>query len=121
MYAQAGFEVGGILGVRGRLGNAERALGLRIGVRTALRRDIALQPIGLVFFEAPIGTPRLVASVGATRVDGEYLPVAGLAVGTKGKLFRGHAGVLVATDQFSPTPDGTPLSWTPDVGLSWTW
>lgn len=121
IFVQAGFEVGAVMGVRGRIGNAERGIGLRIGERTALRRDIALQPIGLVYFENPMAGVRLVVSGGTTRVNGEFLPVAGAAIGTNGKLFRAHAGALVTTDAFAANPEGSPLSWVPDVGLSWTW
>ncbi len=121
LYVQAGFEVGALMGVRGRIGNAERGIGLRIGERTALRREMALQPIGLVFFETPMGFARLVVSGGTARVDGDFLPIGGAALGTKGKLFRGHAGVLAMTDAFSANAGDSALSLAPDVGLSWTW
>jgi hypothetical protein len=120
-YLQAGFEVGSMLGLRARLGNADRGFGLRVGIRTALNREIALQPAALAFFETPIGRPRLVSSAGVTLVDGEPRPLGGIAIGTGGKLFRGHAGVLVSGDLPSGAPDGEPPSVVPDVGLSWVW
>lgn len=110
-HLTAGFEFGTVMGVRARLGLNQWGFGARIGETTAWRAHVALQPTGLGYVEVPLGgATKFLASGGLIRRDNAFMPIAGAALGTRGKILRAQAGVLFGQRYL-----------TPDIGLSMMW
>lgn len=119
-----GFEVGGLVGYRVTVGLADAdpeetsvVVGVRAGVLTDLRRELALRPVGLGTIAVHLGDSPIGAELGAgaSMVEGAPVPASGLSLTLQGEEhpLHGRAGVLVMI--------GDRVSVAPDVGLGWTW
>ncbi len=112
---QMGFEAGTMTGFRVQL-VSERfslpAFGIRGGVHTWQRSDIALQPTALGYVDVGLGELHLIGSWGATRRDGEWGHMGGGAIGWQPwePIIQIQAGLLWG-----------PGTRSLDISYAWMW
>ncbi len=78
-----GFEAGTVTGVRMQLQMKDCCypiLGVRMGVHTWTRSDVALQPLGLGYLAVPMGEVQIVGGYGLTNRDGAWGPAGNAAL-----------------------------------------